>query len=543
MFLSIERYKVLDFMGSKKLQVWLPAIFAIVLSLGMYIGYQLREQTSGGSSILSNEKRSSLQEILGLIKNKYVDKVKIDSLQDNAVQDVLYQLDPHSVFIPARELEGVNEDLQGNFQGIGVEFQIFSDTVNVVNVVADGPSFRAGVQIGDKIIKVNDTANIAGKNIDGDGVRKLLRGPGGSKVSISVLRDNQIKKIVIERGIIPLPSLDAAYMLAKNIGYIRMNKFSESTFEEFMQSLEKLQKLGMQKLMLDLRGNGGGFMNEAVDMADEFLSGSKLIVYTQGAESPKAEYNSKRDGLFETGKLIVLVDETSASASEILAGALQDWDRAIIIGRRTFGKGLVQQQFPLSDGSALRLTTARYYTPLGRNIQKPYNKGHAQYEEELMNRYNDGELLHGDTAIPKGPAFKTPGGRLVYGGGGITPDIFVPFDTAMQPQSVVQLYLKNILSNFVYSYYIHHKKLLQTFKTPGELYEGFKPGEQEWLELVSFSRRDSVDISGVTGDVKIDLLERMQALTARQIWRTEGYFEVANKNDLMIIKALEEINR
>jgi carboxyl-terminal processing protease len=299
-----------------------------------------------------------------------------------------------------------------------------------------------------------------------------------------------------------------------------------------------LQQQNIQKLILDLRGNGGGYLSEAVKIADEFLDNNKLIVYTSGQNVPKAEYRCKREGLFERGELVVLVDETSASASEILSGALQDWDRATVIGRRTFGKGLVQQQYNLSDGGALRLTVARYYTPLGRNIQKPYNRGKEAYEEELIQRFHNGEVVVGDTTKPKTQAFKTPGGHMVYGGGGITPDVFVPYDTTAQPDAVVRLFYKGTLNNFVYRYYIKNKRTLQEIKTPEQLTGQYKPGNEDWQQLVSFAKRDSIDLSNVSETVKADVLKKLPAYLARQMFRTAGYYEVTNPRDPMIEKAL-----
>jgi carboxyl-terminal processing protease len=525
-------------MVRKKVQVWLPLIFAGIMTLGMVIGYQLREKTTGGDSFLRNDNTTPLQEAISLIKNKYVDNVSMDSLEAPAINGLLDHLDPHSVFIPAEDLDEMNEDLQGNFQGIGIEFQMIHDTVNVMNVIPDGPSFKAGVQIGDKIISVNDTVNLTGKDISTEDVRKQLRGPDGSNVMIAVLRGASTQKIKITRGIIPLYSLDASYMLDNTTGYIKLNKFSETTYQEFMQAMEKLQKQNMQQLVLDLRDNGGGIMQQAVEIADEFLDGNKLIVYTQGEHSPRADYRCSKEGIFEKGKLIVLVDETSASASEILAGALQDWDRATIIGRRTFGKGLVQQQFNLTDRSAIRLTVARYYTPLGRNIQKPYDKGREQYEEELVNRYHDGELVTGDTSKPKGKAFKTPGGHLVYGGGGITPDIFVPFDTTMQPQPVLELFAKGTIRNFVYNYYIEHRVQLEQYKSPEQLHQQFKIGETEWDQLQNFAVKDSIDLKNLNVSAKSFVIQQMGNLLARQIWRSEGFYELSNSDDPMIRKAL-----
>jgi len=535
----VHQDKESKYMVRKKVQVWLPLIFSVVMILGMVIGYKLRENTSGGDSFLKNNDRTPLEQAISLIQNKYVDKVHLDSLESPAINGLLDHLDPHSVYIPASDVESMNEDLQGEFQGIGVEFQMIKDTVNVMNVIPDGPSFKAGVEIGDKIIEVNNKFNLTGKNISTDDVRKQLRGPSNSTVNITVLRNNQKKDIKIIRGNIPLYSLDAAYMLDSSTGYIKLNKFSETTYQEFMSAMEKLQKQHMQQLILDLRDNGGGIMQEAVAIADEFLDGNKLIVYTQGLHSPRQDYPSTKEGVFEKGKLVVLVNETSASASEILAGALQDWNRATIIGRRTFGKGLVQQQFMLSDGSELRLTIARYYTPVGRNIQKPYNKGKEQYEEELMNRFHDGEVVIGDTAKPKGQAFKTPNGHLVYGGGGIMPDIFVPYDTTSQPKAVIQLYMKNTITNFVYNYYIEHRNQLQQFKSPDELYKQFHFSEADWQQFVNFAKNDSTDISKLPASAKIFVLTQMQNLLARQMWRTEGYFELSNENDPMIKKALE----
>jgi carboxyl-terminal processing protease len=526
-------------MVKKKVQVWLPLIFAGVMALGMIIGYKLRENTTGGDSFLHNDNTTPLQEAVSLIKNKYVDNVNMDSLQGPAINGLLDHLDPHSVYIPAQDLDAVNEDLQGNFQGIGIEFQMINDTVNVMNVIPDGPSFKAGVQIGDKIIRVNDTVNIAGASITTDDVRKQLRGTDGSDVTITVLRGSSTEKIKIKRGIIPLYSLDAAYMLDSVTGYIKLNKFAETTYQEFMAAMEKLQQQHMQKLVLDLRDNGGGIMQQAVAIADEFLDGNKLIVYTQGEHSPRTEYRCNKDGVFENGKLVVLVDETSASASEILSGALQDWDRATLIGRRTFGKGLVQQQFNLSDGSAMRLTIARYYTPLGRNIQKPYDKGHEQYEEELVNRFHDGELVTGDTSKPKGKAYKTPGGHLVYGGGGITPDIFVPFDTTTQPQAVIDLFARGIIRNFVYNYYVEHKNQLQQYKTPAQFHQQFHISESDWDQLQNYAVKDSVDLKGLSASAKNFTEKQLEYLLARQIWRTEGYYEISNADDSIIKKALD----
>jgi carboxyl-terminal processing protease len=337
---------------NKKLQVWLPLLFSVIMIVGMFFGFKLHQQTGSTESFFKRDKHSSLQEALDLIQDKYVDSVKMDSLQNDAITDVMNHLDPHSVFIPASNLNEMNEDLVGNFQGIGVEFNIFADTVHVLYVVPNGPSDKAGLQIGDKILKVGDSS-IVSKTLPSKDIRNMIRGEAGTPVKLTILRGATIQYFTIKRGTIPLPALDAAYMLDAGTGYIKLNKFSETTYREFMESMERLQKAGMQKLILDLRDNGGGFVSQAVNLADEFLDDNKLIVYTQGTNIKKQEYRAKKDGVFEKGKLAVLVDELTASASEIVAGALQDWDRATIIGRRTFGKGLVQEQYQLSDGAAV----------------------------------------------------------------------------------------------------------------------------------------------------------------------------------------------
>ncbi|MFT3824594.1 MAG: S41 family peptidase [Chitinophagaceae bacterium] len=529
----------------KKLQVWLPLMFSIVLIIGMWIGSGLRKNIPFSQGLFETTRRSSLQEVMDLVKNKYVDKVSLDSLSDDAIQAMLAHLDPHSIFIPATRLTEVNEDLQGNFEGIGVEFFIISDTVNAVNVLAGGPSDKAGLQVGDKFLKVGDSV-VTGKTINGDKIKKLLRGAGGSQVNVTVLRGNRTVQVNITRGLIPLNSLDAGYMINDSIGYIHLNKFASTTYKEFIETLEALQKKGMKRMVLDLRGNGGGILNEAADVIDEFLDDEKLIVYTQGNKQPKIEYRCKRPGLFEKGKLVLLVDEGSASASEIVAGALQDWDRATIVGRRTFGKGLVQEQFNLSNGAALRLTVARYYTPIGRNIQKPYDKGRDAYNDELVERFQNGEVVKGDSVVNhKGPVFKTKGGRTVYGGGGITPDVFVPLDTTTFSPAIYPLFDGQVFGKFIYSYYLQNLSYFKQFKDPADFNRSFtgSPADAAWIALVNFAAQNSVKLENISVRDKADIQQRIKTWMARQIWRMEGYYEVNNTYDPMFEKALEEIKK
>jgi carboxyl-terminal processing protease len=516
--------------------------------IGMVIGFRLRGNIRP-TGFFKTREQSTVQEVLDLVNHNYVDSVSPDSLGDNAIEGMLSHLDPHSSFIPAVDMTEMNEDLQGNFEGIGIEFQIFDDTVNVMNVLAEGPSDKAGLRVGDKFIKVGDSL-VAGNGISNEKIRRMLRGPGASKVTVTLLRAGNpggLRQITISRGIIPLPSVDVAYMVNKETGYIRINRFSETTHAEFARALIKLQEQGLQRLILDLRENGGGILQESIEIADDFLDGDKLIVYTVGVHSPKVEYRCRRDGLFEKGKLVLLTDEGTASASEVLTGALQDWERATVIGRRTFGKGLVQQPFELTDGSSLHLTIARYYTPTGRSIQKPYdNSGHNDYNEEVMKRFHDGEVLHGDTSTRHaGLAFKTlgPEKRTVYGGGGITPDIFVGFDTSTLSRSITSLYVNGTLTRFIYSYYIQHLPAFQAFKGPAEFDAGFHDDEKVWNALTAYAAKDSIELRSIPAKEKTVLQHRVKALLAMQIWRNEGYYEVSNDYDPAFAKALEVVSK
>ena len=528
-------------MGNKKLQVWLPLIFSVVMIAGMFFGFNLHKQT-GSNKFFAVNKRNSLEEALDLIKQRYVDSVHIDTLEEGAIQQMMSGLDPHSIYIPASNLKEVNEDIAGNFEGIGVEFNIFYDTVHVLYVIPNGPSDKAGLKVADRIIKVNDQP-IAGKGIKTDEVKKLIRGPGNSEVNLTVLRNNRPLNISVLRGRIPVPSMNAAYMIDKTTGYIKLDRFSENTYAEFMEAMENLKNQGLKKLILDLRGNGGGLMNEAVQIADEFLDDHKLIVYTEGTNTPKREYTARRDGIFEDGKLAVLVDELSASASEILSGALQDWDRATIIGRRTFGKGLVQEQYELSDGSAIRLTVARYYTPVGRSIQRSYEKGKKVYMDEIWQRYNNGELLHEDSnKINNGKVYKTfLQKRNVYGGGGIMPDVFVPIDTSNLQKNVTILYLEGTFNNFVYTYYLNNLSKFDQYKSATDFAQRFPGINDAWNQLVNYALKDTIYLKNIPARDQDGIKDRLKAYLARYKWRNEGFYEVLNMEDPVVKKALEVV--
>jgi len=525
-------------MGNKKLQVWLPLLFALVMITGMFFGYKLGTQNAGNNDFFSGNKRSSLQEAVDIIKMKYVDSVRIDSLQEKAIQEMMSELDPHSVYLPPVDLKAANEDLDGKFEGIGVEFNVFSDTVNVVYVIPSGPGDKAGLQIGDKIIRSND-ALISQKGFTVDSIKKYIRGESGSKVVLQLLRNGKQQSVTVTRGSIPVSSVDAAYMIDNTTGYIKLNKFTNNSYEEFMQSMEALQKQGLKSLIFDLRGNGGGFMNEAVDMADEFLEGEKLIVYTEGVNSKKREYRCKRPGIFEKGKLVLLVDELSASATEVLAGALQDWCRATIIGRRTFGKGLVQEQFPLSDGSALRLTIARYYTPLGRSIQRSYGQGKKVYMDDLWGRYNSGEMLSVDSLKIHnvGKTFTNACKDTLYGGDGITPDVFVPFDTSRSQQKIFRLQTDGYLSSFVYNYYLQHRQQIDQYKNATDYVNQFNGTDM--LNSFLSTAPDSLQLKTFSAKEKEILQQRLKAMLARYKWRNSGFYQVLNSDDTGIKKGLE----
>ncbi len=530
-------------MRNKKLQVWLPLLFSLVMIAGIFFGFNLHKETGTNKGFFEADKRNSLQEALDLIQLKYVDSVHIDSLEGTAISQIMNELDPHSVYIPPANLQEVNEDLAGKFDGIGVEFNIFSDTVNILYVIPGGPGDKAGLQIGDKLLKANDSSLVR-KNPESDYVKTMIRGERGTKTVLQILRDNQLISVPVVRDIIPVSAVDAAYMIDKETGYIKLDKFSDHTYIDFMQSLEDLQKQGLKKLVLDLRGNGGGFMNEAVNIADEFLDDDKLIVYTKGLNSPKREYRAKRPGIFETGKLTVLVDELTASASEVLAGALQDWDRATIVGRRTFGKGLVQEQYPLSDGSAIRLTVARYYTPLGRSIQRPYNKGKKVYMDEIWNRYSNGEDLYADSnKISNGKEYKTPKGKIVYGGGGIMPDVFVPLDTSTFQPNISKLLIDGSLNKYVYHYYLQHKKEIQQYTSASDYNEHFKNENELWNQFVKYASKDSVNLKSISSKDKESLQKRLKAYLARFRWRNNGFYEVLNTDDTVVKKALEVLDK
>lgn len=513
-------------------------LISLVLILGMFLGIKFQDEIH---ALGFRTKVSSIEQVMRLIEKKYVDTVDFKNIEQSTIEDILTKLDPHSVYIPAEEFKRVNEQLEGNFEGIGIEFYLLNDTIYVVSAISGGPSEQLGIKSGDKIIKV-DGKVVAGKKIANSDVTKMLRGEGGSKVKVSIKRNNNPRLLDFEitRGTIPLNSVDVAYMPSSEIGYIKVSSFGGTTYDEFFEGLKKLKNEGMKSLILDLRGNSGGYLNTAIMIADELLGDKKLIVYTEGKASPKKEEFATEAGNFENGKLIVLIDEGSASASEIVAGAVQDWDRGIIVGRRSFGKGLVQEQAILADGSRLRLTIARYYTPTGRCIQKPYDKGLEAYESDLGNRYVHGELSNSDSIhISNQKAYKTPSGKKVYGGGGISPDIFIPIDTNDYSLFYSRSISEGLITEFVYKYTDSHKGIFTQFKTPISFIEGFNITDALFQQFVDYSiskgnKPSSNDLKRSSESMKI----QMKALIARQYFRSEGYYMVMKTLDKGLMKSI-----
>ncbi len=477
------------------------------------------------------------------IANLYVDKVDESKLVETAIIKMLEELDPHSTYSNPEEVKRLNEPLQGNFDGIGIQFNMVTDTLFVIQPVSGGPSEKVGILAGDRIIEVNDTV-IAGVKMSTDEVMRRLKGPKGSKVDVKVLRRGmkELLPFTIRRDKIPVYSLDASYMVNDSIGYIRINRFAATTGKEFTEALHKLQKQGMKDLILDLQGNGGGYLNAAIDLCDQLLGSKELIVYTEGIRNPRSEFKAKGDGDFQKGGLVVLVDEFSASASEIVTGAIQDWDRGIVVGRRTFGKGLVQRPIDLPDGSMIRLTVARYYTPSGRCIQKPYDSV-EQYNHDLIDRYNRGEMVSADSIhFPDSLKTKTLKlERTVYGGGGIMPDYFVPIDTTMYTDYYLNLRDKGAIVQFNIRLIDRHRKdWLKRYKT-FELFDVWFEVTDEMLdELVDLGKTLNVEYDEEQYRIALPLIKtQVKALLARDLWNMNEYFQVINTLNPSMKKAME----
>lgn len=534
-------------MKKDRLTLWLPTLITAVLALGVWMGYTIfsarPKPTATQPLTTTNPSASKLDYTLSLINRHYLEPVDTDTIVERLMHELFAGLDPHSVYIPVEEMQAVNEPLEGEFDGIGVVFNMATDTVVVLNTVSGGPSYKAGVLPGDRIVLV-DGDTIAGRKMAQDKVMERLRGKRGTKVKVGILRDkvDGIVDVEIVRDKIPIYSIDAAFMLRPEVGYIKLTSFARTTHSEFLQAVARLKEEGMKRLVFDLRSNSGGYLDQAIRMTNEFLPAGKLMVYTEDRNGNQQKEYSTGGGTLTDIPLVVLIDDYSASSSEILAGALQDNDRGTIVGRRSYGKGLVQSQIPLADGSAVRMTVARYYTPTGRCIQKPYDKGEEDYLLDIVHRYEKGEMFSADSIhFADSLRFVTPQGKVVYGGGGIMPDVFVPIDTLdMTPYYYAATGL-NILYRYTLEYADRHRDAINSIKTIPQL-NAFLNGDATLLEdFVRYAERKGVKPQWEQIRKSEHLLRAMlRAYIARNTELQDvGYYSQIEPIDESLQKALE----
>ena len=534
-------------MKEQKNNASLPLWIFFTLAVGVLIGYGVRNITSGKPTFKLTTRVSELDEVLSYVKENYVDSVDVEQIKDDAIVGALKDLDPHSVYLSSEVLSRENEQMEGEYEGVGIEFLIVEDTIQVVSALQGGPSREVGIYAGDKIISVNDST-VAGIGITNTEVIQLLKGPDGTTVEVGVKRGNkdELLDFEITRAPIAINSIDVAYMLTDDVGYIKINRFSLKTSQEFKVHLDKLVKSGMESLIIDLRGNGGGIMEDALEVLDQLLSDNKLLLSVEGRRYNRTEYQAIVPGLFEEGRLAVLIDEGSASASEIVAGAVQDWDRGVVIGRRTFGKGLVQQSYNLKGGSALRLTVARYFTPSGRSIQRNYENGVEDYYSDFYKRLNNGELVSKDSIKVDSSLIKytLKNKREVYGGGGVVPDIFIPVDTTTNSNFMTKVFSKRLASEFIYQYYSNNQDQLQAYKTASEFENKFLFSDSLYRQFLNFVARNLEEefTQSEQYAAEEDLSEYMKALLGRQLFGDEGFYVVMNDSDDAILEALSVFN-
>ncbi len=535
---------------NRKIDALLPLIISLVLVTGILVGVKLGTLNSNATGISRNsllfyKPDNKMDQALDLISSSYVDSVSAGKLEEDAITGMLKTLDPHSQYIPLASLAAVNESMEGNFSGIGVQFNMLNDTIVIVNTVRKGPSEKVGILAGDRIVKVDDQL-VAGVKMPSNDIVKMLKGKTGTKVKVGIYRkgEKNLLDFVISRDKIPLFSVDVAYMLTPEIGYVKVNKFAKTTLSEFTEAIDRLRSEGMKKLMIDLRDNGGGIIDAATGMSELFLPERKLIVYTEGRERSRSDYLSKnRNNQYTDMELVLLINEGSASASEIVAGAIQDNDRGTIIGRRSFGKGLVQEQHTLSDGSAIRITVSRYYTPTGRCIQKPYGHGDEEYYNELNNRYSHGEMIQADSIqFNDSLRFVTSGGKVVYGGGGIMPDIFVPIDTSYYSRYYERVMRRGLVYRFAFDYTDKHRKELGdkadylTLET--SLHKNNILGK--FIEYASGQGvvRNDKDLKISRAIIENTLI----AYIARNMFDDSGFYPIFNQYDNVIRKGIEQLS-
>lgn len=534
--------------NNRRFVIYLPIAFALVLIAGFFLGAAVVRVSSVDSGILKGiqaRNYNPVDYVMDYIRREYVDSVNVSDLQQSAIEGILSSLDPHSQYITAEEFNEVNDPLLGNFDGIGVQFRMESDTVYIINTIAGGPSEKAGILGGDRIVTVN-SETIAGVKMSNNDVMKRLKGTRGTKVNVGVLRRGVAGLIDFEltRDVIPTYSIDASFITEPGVGYIKLSKFSATTSQELGKALSDLIYEGMESLILDLRGNSGGYLQTAITVSDEFLTEGKLIVYTQGLNRPKQTANASATGLFEKGNLIILIDEGSASSSEIVAGAIQDNDRGMIIGRRSFGKGLVQEQLALPDGSALRLTVARYYTPTGRSIQKPYENGHSdEYKNELYERMVHGEMEEADSVkFADSLRYTTPGGRVVYGGGGIMPDVFVPVERDERYSYYNEILSRGLVYQYAFQYTDRYRKDLKKYNSIAEYDQNFVVDQAMIADFVRFA-----DEKGVAPDreglnfIRTDLQNFLKSLIARNIFDEQAFYTIFLRTDKTYLRAIQEL--
>ncbi|MGE0090379.1 MAG: S41 family peptidase [Bacteroidales bacterium] len=532
-------------MTEKKInKIYLPLLFAVILAAGIFIGSKLGKNPRYNYSFL-NYSEDNISGVISYIESKYVDTVNRKVLEESAIPAMLEKLDPHSVYIPASEMKNVTEDMQGNFEGIGVVFNLLTDTAIIIDVISGGPSDKVGILPGDRIIMVNDSL-IAGKKLQSDEVVAMLKGMRGTQVNVSIQRKGigDLIDFEITRDKIPLYSVDVAYMVNNETGYIKINRFAQTTFDEFLDAVTKLKRQNLKKLIIDLRGNTGGYINAAANIADQFLEEGKLIVYTQGKASPRSDIYATARGVCHDIELVILQDEWSASASEIVAGAIQDNDRGKIIGRRSFGKGLVQEEYPLSDGSVIRLTIARYYTPTGRSIQKPYSSNREEYFNDLNNRFENGEFEQADSIhFSDSLKFITPGGNTVYGGGGIMPDIFVPIDTNGFTKYYALVVNKQLTYDFAFDYADKNRDELKKHETAADLNK-YLESQHIFDQFVKFAEKKGVsaDTKGLDKSKKI-INTQLKAYIARNVIDNEGFYPIIMEIDNTFLEALNYLNK
>lgn len=532
--------------NNKLRAILLPVILAWAIVLGMVINSLLSRRNggaAGNTEVYMPAQGSKMDLILNMINYSYVDTVNIKDIEESAIPLLIKDLDPHTVYIPAKDMQRVNEEMIGNFGGIGVQFYKYLDTVTVVKVVPGGPSEKAGLQDGDRIVKVNDSI-VAGRKMDTDAIMKMMRGEIGTDVDLTIVRRGTEKPIIkkVTRGSIPIKSVNVAYMVNDTVGLIEVKTFGMNTYDEFMQAMEKLSAQGMRRVIVDLRNNEGGILPIAIRMINEFLPEGKLILYTQGKASPRMDYNSNGKGRFQELPLTVLINEFSASASEIFAGAIQDNDRGTIIGRRSFGKGLVQEQRVLPDGSALRLTVARYYIPSGRSIQKPYDQGKEKYYDDLRLRLEHGEFGQKDSIhFDENLKYKTAGGRTVYGGGGVMPDIFVPADTVGYSKYLIEVNgRRQLLYDYTFEFMDRHRNEMKDIKDYKQLLKYLDRFDLV-NEMADYAARYGVkrDPKGIRDSYAV-LDNTIKAFIGRHVLDDEGFYPIYFREDVTVNKAVEQ---